>query len=153
MAAAVAKRDRIATLQRLASHTEAGNARQLAERLRAMDAEERRLQQIRGYLAEYSLGSSQPKAQTIGSLRSSRGFLERLRSAVDEQRGAVETQRQLVDAQTLQWRAARARTRSLERLGEHLGLQEREVRDRREQIRLDEIANVRSTPARKVGMG
>jgi flagellar FliJ protein len=146
----VAKRDRIATLQRLASHTEAGNARQLAERLRALDAEERRLQQIRGYLAEYSLSNSQPKAQTIGSLRSSRGFLERLRGAVDEQRGAVETQRQLVDAQTLQWRAARARTRSLEKLGEHLGEQDREVRDRREQNRLDEIASVRSTPTGKV---
>ncbi len=149
-AAPVAKRDRIATLERLASHTEAGHARQLAERLRALDAEERRLQQIRGYLAEYSLGNSQPKAQTISSLRSSRGFLERLRSAVDEQRGAVETQRQLVDAQTLQWRAARSRTRSLEKLGEHLGEQDREIRDRREQNRLDEIASVRSTPTGKV---
>jgi len=146
----VAKRDRIATLQRLASHTEAANARQLAERLRALDAEERRLQQIRGYLAEYSVGKSQPKAQTIGSLRSSRGFLERLRGAVDEQRGAVETQRQLVDEQTLQWRTARARTRSLEKLGEHLGEQDREIRDRREQNRLDEIANVRSRPTGKV---
>ncbi len=150
----MAKRDRIETLQRLASHTEASDARQLAERLRALDTEERRLTQIRGYLAEYAqvsgLGSGQPKSVTIGSLRSGRGFLERLRVAVDEQRGAVETQRQLVDQQTLQWRASRARTRSLEKLGERLGRQERDHRDRREQTRLDEVATSRSGPGRKV---
>jgi len=150
MAAAVAKRDRIETLRRLASHTEASDARQLAERLRALDTEERRLQQIRGYLAEYGQGTGQPKGMTIGSLRSSRGFLERLRGAVDEQRGAVETQRQLVDQQTLQWRAARARTRSLQNLGGRLGQQEQDLRDRREQTRLDEVATSRSGPGRKV---
>jgi len=147
----VAKRDRIATLQRLASHTEAETARRLAERLRALETEERRLQQIRGYLAEYAQSShSQPASMTIGSLRSGRGFLERLRGAVNEQRGAVETQRQLVDQQTQQWRAARARTRSLEKLGENLGQAEQERRDRREQSRLDEIATSRCGPPGKV---
>jgi len=147
----VAKRDRIATLQRLAGHTEAENARRLAERLRALDTEERRLQQIRGYLAEYAQsGNSQPASMTISSLRSGRGFLERLRDAVNEQRGTVETQRHQVDQQTLQWRAARARTRSLEKLGEHLGQQDQERRDRREQHRLDEMATSRSSTTRKV---
>ena len=145
-------RNRLETLQRLASHTEAENARRLAERLRALDTEERRLQQIRGYLAEYSKGpgTGQPPSMTIGSLKSGRGFLERLRGAVDEQRGTVETQRQQVEQQTLQWRTARARTRSLEKLGERQAQEEREQRDRREQHRLDEIASSRSGPARKV---
>jgi flagellar FliJ protein len=157
----VKSRNRIETLQRLASHTEADNARRLAERLRALDTEERRLQQIRGYLAEYSkggggngqvtgMGTGQPSSMTISSLRSGRGFLERLRTAVDEQRGTVETQRQQVEQQTLQWRAARARTRSLEKLGERQAEQDREVRDRREQARLDEIATSRSGHTRKV---
>jgi flagellar export protein FliJ len=150
----VAKRDRIETLQRLASHTEASDARQLAERLRALDTEERRLQQIRGYLAEYSQSGGQSggqsKSMTIGSLRSGRGFLERLRGAVDEQRGAVATQRHLVDQQTLQWRASRARTRSLEKLGERLGRQEQDLRDQREQTRLDEVATSLSGHGRKV---
>ena len=147
----MAKRDRIATLQRLAGHTEAENARRLAERLRALDTEERRLQQIRGYLAEYAQsGNSQPASMTISSLRSGRGFLERLRDAVNEQRGTVETQRHQVDQQTLQWRAARARTRSLDKLGEHLGQQDQERRDRREQNRLDELAISRSGATRKV---
>lgn len=143
-------RSRIETLQRLASHTEAENARRLAERLRALDTEERRLQQIRGYLAEYTKDGGQAQSMTIGSLRSGRGFLERLRSAVDDQRGTVETQRQQVEHQTIQWRAARARTRSLEKLGEREAEQEREERDRREQARLDEIATSRSGHARKV---
>jgi len=143
-AAPVARKSRIETLQRLASHTEAENARRLAERLRALDTEERRLQQIRGYLAEYAQGNGQPQSMTVGSLKSGRGFLERLRGAVDEQRGTVETQRQQVEQQTLQWRAARARTRSLEKLGERQAAEEQERLDRREQARLDEVANGRS---------
>lgn len=150
----MARRSRIETLQRLASHTEAENARRLAERLRALDTEERRLQQIRGYLAEYSKstgpGPGQPPSMTIGSLKSGRGFLERLRGAVDEQRGTVETQRQQVEQQTLQWRAARARTRSLEKLGERQAAEERERQDRREQSRLDEVGRTRSGPGPKV---
>jgi flagellar FliJ protein len=145
-------RSRIETLQRLASHTEGENARRLAERLRALDTEEHRLQQIRGYLAEYAKGpgTGQPPSMTIGSLKSGRGFLERLRGAVDEQRGTVEIQRQQVEQQTLQWRAARARTRSLEKLGERQARQERERLDRREQARLDEIGIARRGPGRKV---
>ena len=162
MAAPVAKRSRIEILQRLASHTEAENARRLAERLGALDTEERRLQQIRGYLAEYGTASGQkrssspaeaggsPPSMTIGSLRSNRGFLERLRTAVDEQRGTVETQRQQVEQQTRHWRTARARTRSLEKYGERLLQQEKERSDRREQAQLDEMANSRGGLAPKV---
>ena len=146
--APVPRRSRIEVLQRLASHTEAENARRLAERLRALDTEERRLQQIRGYLAEYAKGASQAASMTIGNLKSGRGFLERLRSAVDDQRGNVETQRIQVEQQTQQWRAARSRTRSLDKLAERQALQEREQLDRREQGRLDEIANNRTGPDR-----
>ncbi|MEO7385733.1 MAG: flagellar export protein FliJ [Gammaproteobacteria bacterium] len=146
----MARRNRIETLQRLAGHTEAESARRLAERLRALDTEERRLQQIRTYLAEYSTGGNTGSAMTIGSLRSGRGFLERLREAVDAQRGTVETQRQQVEHQTIQWRAARTRTRSLEKLRERQLRDEREVHDRREQVRLDEIAISRSLSSRKV---
>jgi len=154
----VARRSRIDILKRLASHTETENARRLAERLRGLDAEERRLQQIRGYLAEYGQQSGQDSGQdsghgrsmTIGSLKSGRGFLERLRNAVDEQRGAVDLQRRQVEQQTQQWRAARARTRSLEKLGEREAEGERERADRREQARLDEMANGRGGTDRKV---
>jgi flagellar FliJ protein len=162
MAAPVAKHSRIEILQRLAGHTEAENARRLAERLRALDTEERRLQQIRGYLAEYGKASGQhrsaspqeagnsPPAMTISSLRSNRGFLERLRNAVDEQRGTVETQRHQVEQQTQHWRAARARTRSLEKFGERLLQQEQERRDRREQTQLDEMATSRGASRPKL---
>ena len=85
----MARRDRIGTLKRLASHTEAESARKLAERLRSLDMEERRLQQIRSYLADYAGGTAGTSAMTFGSLRSNRGFIERLRNAVDDQRGTV----------------------------------------------------------------
>ncbi len=138
-------------LQRLASHTEADNARRLAERLRSLDAEEHRLKQISSYLAEYTESSKASTASvTIRSLRSGRGFLERLCAAVDEQRGTVDYQRQKVEQQTQQWREARARTRSLEKLGERLGAQDQERRDRREQSRLDEISTSRGGGSQKV---
>ncbi len=140
----VAKRDRIGTLQRLAAHAAAEQARRLTERVQTLDAEERRLQQIRGYLAEYADHRREHDAAlTISSLRSSRGFMDRLRGAVDGQRGTVELQRQQVDQQATQWRAARTRSLSLERLGDRLDAQERERRDRREQARLDEMASQR----------
>lgn len=146
----MARRSRIDILQRLASHTETESARRLAERLRNLDAEERRLQQIRGYLAEYGQASDHGRSMTIGSLKSGRGFLERLRNAVDEQRGAVDVQRRQVEQQTLKWRADRAKTRSLEKLGERAAESDRERADRREQARLDEMASGRGGTDRKV---
>ncbi len=77
---------------------------------------------------------------TIGSLRSNRSFVERLRNAVDEQRGTVEIQRRQVEQQTAQWRTARARTRSLGLLGDRQDQITRERLDRREQAAIDELA-------------
>ena len=149
--ARVAKRDRILALHRLASHTEADNARRLAERLRSLDAEEHRLNQISSDLAEYTeSGRTAPAGVTIRSLRSGRGFLERLCAAVDEQQGTVEFQRRKAAEQTGQWQAARARARSLEKLSDRLGEQEQERLDRREQNRLDEIATSRGSSPPKV---
>ncbi|MEZ5565124.1 MAG: flagellar export protein FliJ [Gammaproteobacteria bacterium] len=156
----MARRDRIAILKRLASHTESDNARRLAERLRTLDTEERRLQQIRNYLAEYTAtagpgGAStnvsaaasaiSGSAMTIGRLRSNRSFVERLRNAVDEQRGTVEVQRHQVEQQTAQWRTARARTRSLGLLGERQDQAARERLERREQAVIDELAISRNS--------
>jgi flagellar FliJ protein len=142
----MARRNRMQVLQKLAEHTEAEASRRLSERLRLLDADERRLEQIRSYLADYS-GSSQHNspAMTISALRSNRGFVERLRNAVDEQRGTVETQRLQAEQHATQWRTARARSLALERLGERIEQREQQRRDRLEQTRLDEIAN-RSKP-------
>ena len=81
----MARRNRMQVLQKLAEHTEAEASRRLAERLKLLDADEKRLEQIRSYLADYS-GSSQgnSSAMTISALRSNRGFMARLRDAVDE---------------------------------------------------------------------
>jgi flagellar FliJ protein len=142
----MATRNRMQVLQRLAEHAEAEASRRLSERLKALDTDEKRLEQIRSYLADYSSSNlNQAAAMTIGALRSNRGFLERLRNAVDEQRGTVETQRHQAEQHAMQWRSARARSLALERLGERIEQQERQRRDRLEQIRLDEVANRRKT--------
>jgi flagellar FliJ protein len=136
----MAKRNRMQVLQKLAEHTEAEASRRLAERLKLLGADEKRLEQIRSYLADYS-GSPRNTAMTIGALRSNRGFIERLRNAVDEQRGTVETQRHQAEQQAAQWRAARARSLALEQLADRIEQRERQRRDRLEQLRLDEVAN------------
>jgi flagellar FliJ protein len=136
----MAKRNRMQILQKLAEHTEAEASRRLAERLKLLGADEKRLEQIRSYLADYS-GSTRNTAMTIGALRSNRGFVERLRNAVDEQRGTVETQRHQAEQQAAQWRAARARSLALEQLADRIEQRERQRRDRLEQLRLDEVAN------------
>jgi len=134
------RRNRLQSLERLAAHTEAENARRLAERLRGLDTEERRLEQIRSYLADYAKGSTPADSTlTISALQSQRGFLGRLRDAVDQQRGTVDQQRQQAEQQAAQWRSARARTLALKRLGERLDEQERERKDRRDQARMDEV--------------
>lgn len=138
----MARRNRMQVLQKLAEYTEAEASRRLADRLKQLNAEERRLEQIRNYLADYS-GNSQanPPAMTISALRSNRGFMERLRNAADEQRGNVETQRHQAEQHATQWRVARARSLALERLGERIEQREQQRQDRLEQLRLDEIAN------------
>ncbi|MEZ5563345.1 MAG: flagellar export protein FliJ [Gammaproteobacteria bacterium] len=136
----MARRNRMQILQKLAEHSEAEASRRLAERLRLLDADEKRLEQIRSYLADYS-GNKPDSAMTIGTLRSNRGFMERLRNAVDEQRGTVETQRHQAEQHAAQWRAARARSLALERLAERIDQREQQRRDHLEQLRLDEVAN------------
>jgi flagellar protein FliJ len=134
------RRNRMQSLQRLAAHTEAENARRLAERLRGLDTEERRLEQIRGYLADYAQSATRSDAAvTLSALKSSRGFLTRLKDAVDQQRGTVEQQRQQAEQQAVQWRAARARSLALARLGERIEEREQLRQDRRDQARLDEV--------------
>ena len=53
----MARRNRMQVLQKLAEHTEAEASRRLAERLKLLDGDEKRLEQIRSYLADYSGGS------------------------------------------------------------------------------------------------
>jgi flagellar export protein FliJ len=134
------RRNRMQSLERLAAHAEAEQARRLAERLRGLDTEERRLEQIRSYLADYAKAPTRGGPPlTISALQSQRGFMERLRNAVDQQRGTVDQQRQQAEQQATQWRGARARTLALKRLGERLDQQERQRQDRRDQARMDEV--------------
>ena len=134
------RRKRLKSIEQVAEYAEAASARQLAERLRALNTEERRLEQLAGYLAEYEQQArGAQRATSLGALRSRRSFIERLRGAVTEQHGVVETQRCQAEQQTGQWRAARAHSLAMQRLGERVDQRERERRERREQATLDEI--------------
>lgn len=136
----MARRNRLESLQRLAEFAEAESSRHLAERLRALDGEERRLAQIRTYLAEYAGQAGRDRRpMTLEELRGRRGFVERLRDAADAQQTLAERKRLEAEQQTARWRQARSRNLALQRFGERLEERERERQARREQARLDEI--------------
>lgn len=147
----MAKNNRLRTLQRLAEHAEADNARRLAEQLRGLETEERRLSQVRGYLAHYagsgagggpagSTGSgSRNRVTTVGALRSDRRFVDRLQEAVSSQAGMVDTRRQQLEQQAARWTRARARASALDRFATRLDEREADRRQRREQGMLDEV--------------
>lgn len=138
----MARRNRLHSLQRLAEFTEAENSRLLADQLRALDGEERRLTQIHSYLAEYADSTvRQSGTTTVGALRGQRNFVDRLREAAKAQTGAVEQQRQQVEQQTGRWRTARSRAAGLQRLAEKADQREEERRGRIEQARLDEVGS------------
>ena len=83
---------RLKPIQRLAQEREDDQARQLAERQKALDTQEQRLAELRRYAAEYAAlpaGSSTSAAL----LSNRRAFAEKLDSAVTQQVKQVEKAR------------------------------------------------------------
>jgi flagellar FliJ protein len=139
------RRDRLASLERLAGHDEAEAARRLGAGLQRIAAEEERLRQLCGYLDEYVTRSSQPRgALAPGALLDGRRFVARLREAVVQQEGALARARADADQLAAAWQASRARRLAFTRLRERGMAEDRARRERREQRLQDEIAGGRN---------
>ena len=131
-------------MQRLAEYSADAASRDVGQRLRALRAEEDRLRQINDFLGHYErLSGSATDAISVGTLNTRRQFAARLREATGKQTEAVRDHESHYQAQVQRWRDARAHALALQRFNERVRHAAEERRDRREQARLDEIAQRR----------
>ncbi len=135
------RRKPLTTLQRLAEFGADAASRDVGQRLRALRAEEERLQQINGYLQQYErLAMDAGSSLTVAAITGRRQFTARLREAANRQRQAVTEEETRYQQQVERWRGARAEALALQRFNQRIRERENEHRERLEQRLLDEIA-------------
>jgi len=128
------------TLQRLAEYGADAASREVGEKLRALRAEEERLRQVQGYLGHYDELLKNPAGPlAAGAMQGRRSFVARLRDATDRQQDVVAGAERSYRAQLEHWRDARAKALALQHFNERARMRAGERRERREQVRLDEI--------------
>lgn len=133
------RRRSLETLRRLAETAENETARALADRRRRLEAEQRRLEQLNAYAAEYLALTRVGDGLLIDAVRARRAFVVRLQGGIAEQERVVASARQQVETDLARWRDARTRHLALARLGEREDEAAAERDARREQADLDEI--------------
>ncbi len=139
---------RMEPVQRLADDQAEAAARDYARRRDALEAEQRKLQQLEAYRADYRAGFGQPGRAGMDPhrLRDYAAFLGRIDQALEQQRGAVARLEAQVLCMREQWLERWGRARALERTVERYRAQERGSERRREQAASDELALRRPRP-------
>lgn len=128
---------RLKPIQRLAQEREDEQARQLAERQKALQTQEQRLDELRRYAAEYAAlpaGSSTNAAL----LSNRRAFAEKLDTAVTQQVKQVEQARGNCEIERTRLMLASHEVSVLERLAASYNALERKAEERRAQSEMDE---------------
>ncbi|AKK67862.1 MULTISPECIES: flagellar export protein FliJ [Xanthomonas translucens group] len=128
---------RIDPLLRRAQQHEDEVARDLAERQRALETHESRLEELRRYAEEYA--NSQMSATSLAQLANRRAFLDRLESAVQQQCQTVDRNREKVEMERSRLLLASRDKQVLEQLAASYRAQERKVDDRRSQREMDDL--------------
>ena len=128
---------RIDPLLNRAQDNEDAVARVLADRQRALQQNESRLDELRRYAAEY--GQSQLAATSPAQLANRRAFLDRLQSAVEQQSRTVDNSRETVEVERGRLLLASRDKQVLEQLAASYRAQERQVDERRSQRELDDL--------------
>ena len=140
---------RIDPLLRRAQEHEDTVARELAERQRAHELQESRLEELRRYADEYA--SSQLAATSPAQLANRRAFLDRLESAVQQQSLTVDSSRERLEAERTRLLLASRDKQVLEQLAASYRAQERKVDERRSQREMDDLGARRVRAAQQAG--
>src|SRR5690606_35012042 len=128
---------RIDPLLRRAQDHEDAVAHELAERQRAHELQESRLEELRRYAEAYASG--QMSAIRPAQLANRRAFLHRLESAVEQQSRNVDSSRQRLEAERARLLLASRDKQVLEQLAASYRAQERQVDERRSQREMDDL--------------
>lgn len=136
------KSHRLGRVRQLAESEEREHCRSMGEAQRALDAHERRLEELETYRREYAARSA--AAREGASLSSARyadyqNFLKRLDDAVRAQSEVVLTNRCNRDAHRDRWLAKRRRAESLGRVVDRHLADEARAREKRLQKSLDDL--------------
>jgi flagellar export protein FliJ len=134
-----------ARLEPLADHAEiceAEAARRLAASLRTLQAKQRELDRLRGYLAEYRLRAEQG-GESVDSTRwqNTRLFIARLSDAVALQESELDRATESYCAEASRWRGYHRQAKTLEKLVDRYQRDELRVLEQRAQAELDERAS------------
>lgn len=133
---------RMEPVRRLADDQADAAARDYARRRDALEDEQRKLQQLESYRADYRAGFGQAGGGGMDPhrLRDYAAFLGRIDQALEQQRSAVVRLEAEVRRMREQWLERWGRARALERTVERYRAQERGSERRREQAASDELA-------------
>lgn len=136
---------RIDPLLHRAQEHEDSVARDLAERQRSLALQESRLEELRGYAAEYA--NSQMAATSPAQLANRRAFLDRIDQALTQQLQNVDRSRASVDIERDRLLLASRDKQVLEQLAASYRAQERQVVERRDQREMDDLGARRARQA------
>jgi len=138
----MARKKPLASLQALAQGHEARWQRNLSAKLKALEVEQQRLEQLTRFAQEYDAKSADKlNSQSILAVRGRRQFVDRLRDAVGQQRKAVAVQQAAADRDLVNWQQARAKRRALDKYADRQVDDAARRRDRNAQRLLDEMGN------------
>ncbi|MEE4185473.1 MAG: flagellar export protein FliJ [Gammaproteobacteria bacterium] len=138
----MARKQPFGSLQTLARGHETRWQRNLSAKLKTLQVEEQRLDQLTRFAEEYGANATEaPSSQSIMAVRGRRQFVDRLRDAVGQQRKAVAVQQAAADRDLAKWQQARAQRLALDRYADRQLDAEARKRERSAQRQLDEVGN------------
>ncbi len=138
------KSEKMSRVAKLIDREQQQASRRISQLREALQNSERQLETLRDYRQVYHAAEQRPEQANATLTRPSQfrnysAFLGQLNQAVRQQELQVDQARQEFDAQVRHWRAAKSRTRAVERVAErHAGRERRESR-RHEQTLADEL--------------
>lgn len=139
------KSERLKPVTHLAETRERDAARLMGEQQQHLDQQYRKLDELRGYRAEYAqrMQSAGTNGIGAGQMVEYGNFLRRLDEAARFQQQKIEESKRLLEIRSREWRALRTKTEALNKVVSRFHAEEQRLEDRREQNENDERAQHR----------
>lgn len=136
---------RFKPVQQIADNKERKAAASLGESLKDKEAAAQKLQELRGYHAEYLKSFHLASQQGMGSaqLQEYRTFLGKLELAIQEQQQVVNSAQQVCSSRRDLWRGQYTKTRALNNAVTRMQDDETRLQERQEQAATDDQNNQR----------
>jgi flagellar FliJ protein len=141
------KSQRLKPVSHIAESRERDAARLMGEQQQHLDQQYQKLDELRGYRAEYAQRMQDAGANGIDArqMLEYNNFLRRLDEAARFQQQKIEESKRLLEIRTREWRALHTRTEALNKVVSRFQAEEQRVNDRREQHENDDRAQHRCT--------